>query len=356
MIRIEYGAALRESERDQAGPHVVYGSSGPVGHHSEALVKHPTIIIGRKGSVGAITYAPNGGWPIDTAFFVELLDERELDLRYLYYFLANAKLDANAITTSIPGLNRETLYRTPILLPPLAEQKRIAAILDKADAVRRKRHEEQGIIRSIVPASFSELFGDPGNNSHGWDAEPLGTVAQLDRGRSRHRPRDEPSLYGGPYPFIQTGDVANSDGVITCYTQTYSEAGLAQSKLWPAGTLCITIAANIAKTAIMAFQGCFPDSIVGLVPGPKLTVEFVREWFVAMEKRIDAAATQVAQKNINLEVLNKLPIIVPPISLQREFSSRVRNTRQLLEKNRAAIAAADDLFNSLVQRAFRGEL
>jgi type I restriction enzyme S subunit len=94
----------------------------------------------------------------------------------------------------------------------------------------------------------------------------LGTVG---RGRSRQRPRDEPSLYGGPYPFFQTGDIKAADLYLSEYSQTYSEKGLAQSKLWEPGTLCITIAANIADTAILGVRGCFPDSVVGLVADPK---------------------------------------------------------------------------------------
>ena len=104
------------------------------------------------------------------------------------------------------------------------------------------------------------MFGDPIENQMGWYCEELGTLGTLDRGRSRHRPRNAPELYGGPYPFVQTGDIANSDGMVTKYSQTYSEIGLNQSKIWLSGTLCITIAANIGMTGILAFDSCFPDS------------------------------------------------------------------------------------------------
>src|ERR1035438_8892162 len=103
------------------------------------------------------------------------------------------------------------------------------------------------------------------SGSPGWQLKKLIELGELSRGRSRHRPRHAPHLYGGPYPFIQTGDVKASGGRISSYQQTYSEAGLAQSRMWPAGTLCITIAANIAETGILAFPACFPDSIVGFV-------------------------------------------------------------------------------------------
>ncbi len=102
-----------------------------------------------------------------------------------------------------------------------------------------------------------------------WPLRRLDELGYVSRGRSRHRPRDAAHLYGGPYPFIQTADVKHANLYIREFTQTYSEAGLAQSKLWKAGTLCITIAANIADTAILDIDACFPDSVIGFIPDEK---------------------------------------------------------------------------------------
>jgi len=112
--------------------------------------------------------------------------------------------------------------------------------------------------------------------SSAWQLVKLSDLGEVNRGRSRHRPRYAEHLYGGPYPFIQTGDIRESGGRITSYKQTYSEAGLAQSRMWPAGTMCITIAANIAETAILTFPACFPDSVVGFIADEsKCDVRFV---------------------------------------------------------------------------------
>ncbi|MBK8915383.1 MAG: restriction endonuclease subunit S [Phycisphaerales bacterium] len=150
--------------------------------------------------------------------------------------------------------------------------------------------------------------------------------------------------------------MANCDGVIRTYSQTYSEEGLAQSKLWPKGTLCITIAANIGKTGILAFDACFPDSVVGLVAGDRVTIEYVREWFVGIQKNLDQSAPQVAQKNINLAILNALQIPVPPKNLQERFTRIVGEVREAQSHALAVRQNTDGLFDSLVQRAFRGEL
>jgi type I restriction enzyme, S subunit len=115
------------------------------------------------------------------------------------------------------------------------------------------------------------MFGKPEENPKGFDVFELGEIGTLDRGRSKNRPRNAPELYGDKYPFIQTGDIANAGSYIKTYQQTYSELGLKQSKMWKTGTLCITIAANIAKTAILTFDACFPNSVVGFVPDKEKT-------------------------------------------------------------------------------------
>jgi type I restriction enzyme S subunit len=115
-----------------------------------------------------------------------------------------------------------------------------------------------------VKSELSPLYELPSS----WRWRPLPELGSIDRGRSRHRPRNAPHLYGGPYPFVQTGDIKAARGLLTTFTQSYSEAGLAQSRLWAKGTVCITIAANIAETAVLGIDACFPDSIVGFVAAP----------------------------------------------------------------------------------------
>ena len=155
---------------------------------------------------------------------------------------------------------------------------------------------------------------------------------------------------------MQTGDVANCDGYVRRYNSTYSDIGLRQSKMWPAGTLCITIAANIAKTGILTFNACFPDSIVGFIADDPATVEFVRVWLSFLQKSLEDTAPESAQKNINLALLRNLAVPFPPIDLQRKFACRAEAVEKLKTAQRAALAQLDALFASLQYRAFRGEL
>jgi type I restriction enzyme S subunit len=153
----------------------------------------------------------------------------------------------------------------------------------------------------------------------GWEVVKLGDLGEVSRGRSRRRPRWAPELYGGPYPFVQTGDVRESRGRIVEYSQTYSETGLAQSRMWPAGTMCITIAANIAETGILKFPACFPDSIVGFIPDEtKCNVYFVEYMFRYLRGRIqrEAADAGSVQDNINLDTLERLRFPLPDLAIQ----------------------------------------
>ena len=119
-----------------------------------------------------------------------------------------------------------------------------------------------------------------------WPERALDELGTVSRGRSRHRPRDAAHLYGGPYPFVQTGDVKHSGLYLTEFHQTYSDAGLQQSKLWPVGTLCITIAANIAETSILGIEACFPDSIIGFIPEEgQADTRFIKYLFDAALKK-----------------------------------------------------------------------
>ncbi|WGW00169.1 restriction endonuclease subunit S [Vibrio sp. YMD68] len=156
----------------------------------------------------------------------------------------------------------------------------------------------------------------------GWSQVKLSDLGEVNRGRSRHRPRDAAHLYGGPYPFVQTGDVKASKGRVTQHSQTYSEEGLAQSRLWPKGTMCITIAANIAETGILTYPACFPDSVIGFIADEsKCNVYFIEYVFRLLRKRIQAQATGSVQDNINLQTLERLLFPIPALEEQNRIAA-----------------------------------
>jgi type I restriction enzyme S subunit len=158
----------------------------------------------------------------------------------------------------------------------------------------------------------------------GWVWTPLPNLGELNRGKSKHRPRNDPKLFGGKYPFIQTGDVRNSNGIIKSYSQSYNEFGLKQSRLWSENTLCITIAANIAETALLGIQACFPDSIVGFSSDEQIcTVKYVFYFIKTVKNKLESYAPATAQKNINLETLKNLLIPLSPITEQHRIVAKI---------------------------------
>jgi type I restriction enzyme S subunit len=194
-----------------------------------------------------------------------------------------------------------------------------------------------------------------------WTWVHLPEIGYMNRGRSRNRPRNAPNLYGGNYPFIQTGDIAQSRGRIRQHKQTYSEAGLAQSSMWPADTICITIAANIADSAMLTYPACFPDSVVGLIPDPELCVAAFAEFIIrTARENLSQFAPATAQKNINIGILEEVAVPLPPLAEQHEIVRRVEALFALADKIEARVQAAtarvENITQSILAKAFRGEL
>jgi type I restriction enzyme S subunit len=187
-----------------------------------------------------------------------------------------------------------------------------------------------------------------------WSPKRLDQLGQLSRGRSRHRPRDAAHLYGGPFPFIQTGDVKHAGLYITEYEQTYSEAGLAQSKLWPAGTLCITIAANIADTAILGIDACFPDSVIGFIAdADEADARFVKYLFDAtIQRRVKQFTQGAAQDNLSQEKLLSLEFLVPKVREQRRIGDILSAYDDLIENNKRRIALLEESARLLYREWF----
>jgi len=276
----------------------------------------------------------------------------KLDNKYLFYVLSTKlkKIEDKASFVTVKHLSVKDINSIEIPLPPLPVQQRIADILDKADTLRRKDKELLKKYDELAQAIFIDMFGDPVKNEKGWEVKKLEQLGKLDRGVSKHRPRNAPELLGGPYPLIQTGDVANSGGWIKNYKSTYSEIGLKQSKMWPVNTLCITIAANIAKTGILTFDACFPDSIVGFNSYNQTNNVFVQYWFSFFQKILEEQAPESAQKNINLAILRNLGVIAPPIKLQEAFAKKIELINAL--KAKTNVEKSEKLFQSLLQRPF----
>ncbi|MCO4097968.1 MAG: type I site-specific deoxyribonuclease [Gemmatimonas sp.] len=249
-----------------------------------------------------------------------------------------------------------------------------AQLLERILVERRARWEAKQLAKfkeqgKIPPKDWQQKYPEPVKPDttnlpelpEGWVWATLSQVGWLDRGRSKHRPRNAPHLYGGPYPFVQTGDIRSSDTFVSNVDATYSEAGLAQSRLWPAGAMCITIAANIGKTAILTMEACFPDSVVGFLSGTnEVSIRFVEYFMRSIQQRLEEEAPATAQKNINLEILERTAICIPPRKEQDRIVDALeialddaRTSHRAIE---IALKRATAQRQNILRAAFAGEL
>ena len=190
----------------------------------------------------------------------------------------------------------------------------------------------------------------------GWTWTSLPQLGEFGRGKSKHRPRDDARLYGEAIPFIQTGEVSRSRGLINSWTKMYSDFGISQSKIWPAGTVCITIAANIAASGILAFDACFPDSVVGLItPNPAVS-RYVELFIQTARANLSAYAPATAQKNINLDILNSIAVPLPPLSEIQAIVETVEALEQEAFQPLNQISDTVALRQSILHAAFTGRL
>ena len=323
------------------------------------LLKENDILISLTGNVGRVAMLPAKFLPAalnQRVACLRIKKDVKLDRNYLYYHLNNNIFEKNCINASKgiaqKNLSTEWLQNYTIKIPIMLYQNKISNILDKVTNLIELRKKQLEKLDIFSKALFVEMFGDPVKNPMKWKKDKLMNLGYLGRGISKHRPRNDPKLLGGKYPLIQTGDISKNDLFIDAFTDTYSEDGLKQSKLWNKNTLCITIAANIAKTSILAIEACFPDSIVGFIPEKKIDNIFLHYWFKFFQKILEEQAPESAQKNINLKILSNLNVIVPPIELQNKFVEKVKHIDKIKSDIQDSLNKLDTLKKSLMQEYF----
>lgn len=327
-----------------------------IAENKRTTVSEGDLLMTIVGTVGRVAIVPKelNGICLQRSVAV-IKPEREIvNNRYLMYQLQNMRpfLEKEARGVAQKGIYLKQVSQLDIKLPELEQQKQIVKVLDKVTELISLRKQQLTKLDELVKARFVEMFGDPVKNTMDWEIKSLSELGEINRGVSKARPRNSPELLGGPYPLIQTGEVANAKTYITSFNSTYSEKGLAQSKMWPKGTLCITIAANIAQTSILTFDACFPDSVVGFISRNMTNELFIHYWFSFFQKILDEQAPQVAQKNINLKILSELNVIVPPLSLQNRFAAFVECVDQQKQTVQQSLEKLEVMKKALMQEYF----
>lgn len=328
----------------------------------KALVKNQDLLMnstgtGTLGRAAVHTAADDDEYIADSHVTI-MRPHKDVNPFYFAYFFSYPPIQERLYRECVSGstnqieLSKDKLQSFQVCLPDFTTQNNIVKLLDRVQSLISLRKQQIAKLDELVKSRFVEMFGDPVSNSKRFPEMTLPELGDFGRGVSKHRPRNDPKLLGGKYPLIQTGEIANSGLYITDYESTYSELGFQQSKLWQAGTLCITIAANIAKTAILTFDACFPDSVVGFTANDKTNNIFIHYWFSFFQAILEAQAPESAQKNINLKVLSELKIIVPPVGMQKEFAAFVARNDQERLTIQHSLVKLETLKQALMQKYF----
>lgn len=250
---------------------------------------------------------------------------------------------------------------------PEPEQKKIAAVLWKMQRASATQDRLLAATRDLKQSAMQHLFthglrGEPlkdttiGPIPESWRISNLSDVAHLARGRFTHRPRNEPRFYGGETPFVQTGDVVRSQGLITKYTQSLNSDGVAISRVFPRGTILITIAANIGFSGILDFDSACPDSLVGITPNKTTDASFLVYYLQLQQPEMDRQAPKGTQKNINIQFLKPWPVIVPDLAEQRDIAAALATIDRKLAHHQQKRAALNALFQTTLHQLMTAQI
>ena len=358
------------SER-KAGPFPYYGANGLQGTIDEFIFDEPLVLLAEDGGhfddpARGIAYRISGKTWVNNHAHV-LRPTSNVDLAYLCRVLENYNVKPFVTGTTRGKLTKAGASEIPIPLPPLAEQRRIAEVLDKAEALRAKRRAALAQLDSLTQSLFLDLFGDPVANSKKWDRRPFSELLEaIDSGWSPVC-LDRP-VTGDEWGILKLGAVTRC-----VYNALENKALPANEEPDPslevkAGDLLFTRKNTYELVAACAFVRATPpklmmsDLIFRLRTKANAPVNkvFLQNLLVYPSKRSAiqklASGSSGSMPNISKARLLTVPIELPPFDLQREFARRVTAVEKLKTAQRAALSELDALFASLQHRAFRGEL
>ena len=251
-------------------------------------------------------------------------------------------ISENSKVGTINNINAKQFAKFSFPLPPLEVQRELVA---EIEGYQRVLDGACAVVDNWRP--WFDV--DPE-----WPMVALSEACDIQRGKFSHRPRNEPRLYGGNYPFVQTGDVTRANGRKIQYTQTLNDAGLAVSKLFQPPVVLVTIAANIGDTGVLDFPCCFPDSVVGLIPNDRADAHFLELVMRTKKEYLTKIAPQAAQKNINVAILKTVEVPLPSLATQRAVVEQVEVERTVVSANRELVQRMEQRIQDTIARVWQG--
>ena len=320
----------------------------PAGH-----VIIPTRMALGKAAINAIDLAINQD-------LRALIPKRPLDPKYLLHAMLGLAdvIERNGSGATVKGITQARLSELQIPLPPLAEQKRIAGILDAADALRAKRRESLAQLDTLLQSTFLDMFGDPVTNPMGWEVSEFGAIGEVVTGNTP--PRAQPDYYGDHIEWIKSDNINNPSFFLTEAEEHLSTTGRSVGRTAPKGSVLVTCIAGspsaIGNAAIADREVAFNQQINAFVPGQRMNYWFAFGLFLIGKRLIQRASTNGMKGMVSKSAFSAIKVPVPPTSIQGQFARIAESIEQQKATQRAHLAELDILFASLQSRAFRGDL
>jgi type I restriction enzyme, S subunit len=358
ICEFAYGESLIEGKR-KGGTIPVYGSNGIVGWHESAITKGPSIIIGRKGSIGEVHYCPGSCWPIDTTYYVRNT-KKPCSIKWLYYLLLSLNLQKMNKSAAIPGLNRDDAYKKLVVYPSVTYQEQIVILLDAADSLCRKSRYSLELSETYLESVFMQMFGNCLYNSNSHFKEVLQIPLQ-------NGIFEDNSNYGSGTPVIWVDNLYHTISIdisnlrraklveknINKYRVNTDDLLFTRSSLVREGVGQINIVPELSEITTFEchiIRARVNDKIVE----PHYIWGLYRSSFG--RKAILRRSNTATMTTIGQEAIKELPCPIPPLDIQKRFSNVFASFEGLLIQQRETARQAEHLFQTLLHKAFTGEL
>ena len=335
------------------GKYPVYGANGVIGKYDEFNHAEPQLLITCRGATcGTVNFSQPNSWITGNAMVVRPKDG-SIELAYLGH-LFRGGLDLTAVITGAaqPQITRQSLAPLKIRIPPLLEQRRIADILDRADALRAKRRAALTRLDELTQAIFIEMFGDPAANPKGFTRAMLSEVIEFTGGSQP--PKTTFSFQSSPdvIRLVQIRDFKSDDNI------TYIPRKLAR-RFFEVDDVMIGRYGPPVFQIFRGLSGSYNVALIKAVPRGEALNDFI--FYLLQESRlhafvVDRSERTAGQSGVNLDLLEKYPAYLPPIALQQKFSLKIRLIERQKKAHQSSLTRMNDCFASLQDRAFRGAL
>jgi type I restriction enzyme, S subunit len=347
------------------GLHPIFAANGTVGFHGSSKCKGPGVVTGRSGTIGKVHFVKTDFWPLNTSLYVKNFHGN--DPKWVYYMLQSFGLASYSQGAGVPTLNRNLVHGEPVKVPPLPEQRRIAAILDQAETLRTQRRTALALLDTLTQSIFLAMFGDPVTNGSSWPLMRISDfVANFESGKSLVADDEDDST--SQYRVLKVSAVTSLEYKPEQSKAVPSDYNPPVSHIVRAGDLLFSRANTTELIGATALVNQTPDNL--LLPDklwrfvwhktPRTEPLYVRHLFQQPKFRQEigqrASGTSGSMKNITQDKVLSIQVGHPPIPLQQTFATRIAAIEALKSTHRTALAQLDALFASLQHRAFSGTL